>query len=393
MAIVTLSCPHCGFSKDLNNTSIPPIGTKVTCPTCRGSFSYFPAQEEVSIVPSRDLPDDRPPVKSSALPPLPPKLPTPRIPLAAVPKISSNTKKRDLRIILAIIIPVSLVFFYGLSFLYTKITVQLEAEEWNALGAITAFEQNERDGILSKSESLLLASNYDELDKIADEYRSKKVAFTDGEWKLSVLYDGMSYYLRQAPEDNWVNRLDNLKGWVSAKPNSITARVALAECLVGYAFHGRSYAYANEVKEDQWKHFEERLEEAALVLEQAKNLQQVCPGWWAAYQRIALGGSLDKTQYDDFLESAIAYEPTYNVFYFRTAWHLLPRWFGEEGDWEQFATSIADRVGGPDGDILYTRIVWFMDRRAPGKVVYKNPKIMWQRVNNGIKLIKMLNGK
>ena len=41
MALVTLACPHCGFSKDLEESLLPPAGTKVTCPKCR---MHFPLQ-------------------------------------------------------------------------------------------------------------------------------------------------------------------------------------------------------------------------------------------------------------------------------------------------------------------------------------------------------------
>ena len=38
MALVTLTCPHCGYSKELDEMLLPPAGTKVTCPKCRGHF-------------------------------------------------------------------------------------------------------------------------------------------------------------------------------------------------------------------------------------------------------------------------------------------------------------------------------------------------------------------
>lgn len=286
-----------------------------------------------------------------------------------------------------------LILFWISIFILFSGVAHAKTEYWNALAAITSADEKERGMILSPADSRLLASKYDELDKMADYYRATKEKFIDGEWKLSYFYDVWSYYMRNLAEADWVIRLEKLRKWVSAKPNSITARVALADCLVGYAFHGRSFHYANEVKEDQWRRFDDRLKEASEVLEQAKNLRQKCPEWWAVYQRIALGGGWDKTRVSRFLDTAIAYEPTYNVFYFRTAWFLLPWWFGEEGDWEQFAKSVADRIGGHDGDILYARIVWYIDRRSPKNVLDNNPNIDWQRVNSGIQAMKKLNLK
>jgi hypothetical protein len=279
--------------------------------------------------------------------------------------------------------------------IHQAIWLKLQPEKRNerrVLESITKAEQNERNSILTQSESLLLASNFNELDRIADNFRTSKTHFIDGEWKLSVFYDGMSYYMRQAPEDNWINRLEKLRRWVSTKPNSITAHVALAECLVGYAFHGRGGAYSKDVEDAQWKMFNGRLKDASMVLEQVKNLKQKCPGWLSTYQRIALGRKLNKIKIEQLLDMAVAFEPSYNMYYFRTAWLLLPRWLGEEGDWERFAKSRADRVGGPDGDILYARIVWFIDRRSPKDVVDQNQNISWQRVGNGIQLMKKLSG-
>lgn len=38
MALTTLICPHCGFSKDVEKARLPAPGTTVHCPKCRGSF-------------------------------------------------------------------------------------------------------------------------------------------------------------------------------------------------------------------------------------------------------------------------------------------------------------------------------------------------------------------
>lgn len=85
MAMVTLTCPHCGFSKDLDKTSFPSVGTKVTCPKCRGHFTCLETQAETPSVPSGDLPNSASPLTGSPSPPtLPPKLPPPPLPRAAI---------------------------------------------------------------------------------------------------------------------------------------------------------------------------------------------------------------------------------------------------------------------------------------------------------------------
>jgi hypothetical protein len=96
---------------------------------------------------------------------------------------------------------------------------------------------------------------------------------------------------------------------------------------------------------------------------------------------------MNKLDFDGLFEAAIAAEPSYTTFYFRKAWYLLPWWNGQEGDWEHFALASADKVGGKEGDILYARIILFMDRRVPNHVVDNNPRIAWDRVQSGIKAL------
>lgn len=265
------------------------------------------------------------------------------------------------------------------------------AESWDDLVSLTPQELKIREDILKDSETLLLASRFDELDRIANQYRTSKEMFTDGEWKLSVFYEGLSLFLKQAHEDVWQKRLDRLNEWVKTRPQSITARVALAECLVGYAFHGRSGNYSNNVDEYQRRLFFDRLKMAADVLLKARTLKQKCPGWWASIQRVALGLEMDRSEYENLFNEAVAFEPKYNAFYYRKAWHLLPRWFGEEGEWERFARTAADYLGGKEGDALYARIIWYMDRRGNlQNLMIRNPNISWNRVFKGIEAIKSL---
>jgi hypothetical protein len=258
-------------------------------------------------------------------------------------------------------------------------------DDWVALYDQAVLDYTFRINFRNSVDKPLSESKFDGLDAAATSFRASKRQSANGEWTLSVIYEELSYYLRDVSEAEWVTRLERLHAWVAAKPESITARVALAECLIGYAFHGRGGNYAPEVTAQQWSTFDERMNKAEKVLAEASTLKQKCPELWAAYQRLALG---NRSDYDRLFDTAITNEPSYNTFYFRKAWYLLPWWNGEKGEWEQFAKVSADNLGGEAGDILYARIIWFMDRRVPINVVDNNPRISWDRVKRGIELIK-----
>jgi uncharacterized protein DUF4034 len=261
----------------------------------------------------------------------------------------------------------------------------MASEEWDKLVHVSAAERDLRHSIIDQSEALLLASRYDELDRIADQYRKSKETFTNGEWKLSALYEGTSAFKEDtAPENKWKMKLDRLNDWVQKKPQSITARVALAECLTGYAAEKRGTNFASKVTEEQWRGFNENMKKAAEVLIGARTLKEKCPGWWSAFQSVAMAG-MDRETYEKLFNEAISFEPKYSRFYFLKTMYLFPIWYGEEGEWEQFAKSAADGVGGKDGDILYARIVWAADSvYGDRNLKYRNPSISWDRVQRGV---------
>src|SRR4030081_2540551 len=132
---------------------------------------------------------------------------------------------------------------------------------------------------------------YAELDCFADRVRSGKERLPDGRWKLDVFYSGLAspvIYPVHATEEDWNVHLKELGKWTLAKPKSITARVALAEALIGYAWYARGNGLADTVSNSGWKLFDDRVAEAKQILESAWKLPVKCPEWYAVMQTVAL---------------------------------------------------------------------------------------------------------
>src|SRR5215472_490038 len=89
------------------------------------------------------------------------------------------------------------------------------------------------------------------------------------------------------------------------------------------------------------------------ILEKAANLEESCPEWYLTLQHVALGEGWNLRHETELFERAFAAEPEYYYFARAHAYYLLPKWHGEEGDSENFAREIADRVGGSAGNVLY----------------------------------------
>jgi hypothetical protein len=235
---------------------------------------------------------------------------------------------------------------------------------------------------------ILKRAEYDELERIADKYRDTRDLFPDGRWKLPAIYEAVTEVTKKAPEESWQARLEMLERWIKRKPESITAHVALAQYFLKYAFNGRGYSYAPQVTDEGWQLFRERLKVTARFLEKAKKLKNSCPHWWSVSISHAKAAGADRSTFDELLQNAMTRAPLYFENYYRAATNLLPRWNGEKGEWEKFADTAADAVGGPVGDFLYARIIIFMNGIPPNnKIMEESHDIIWPRVKRGLEAI------
>ena len=141
-------------------------------------------------------------------------------------------------------------------------------------------ETKEINDISNQANVLLLAKDYDGLDAFARKLRDSKESYDAGAWKFYFVYCGLDLP-EEASNADWTVRLAALQDWINARTNSITARVAMANDLVTYAWKARGDGFADTVTEEGWQLFNQRLNEAVKVLDAAKLLKEQCPYWWS----------------------------------------------------------------------------------------------------------------
>jgi hypothetical protein len=231
---------------------------------------------------------------------------------------------------------------------------------------------------------LLKQQKFDDLDCIAHAVRSERTRFPGGLWKLHNIYIGLTEPTGHATEEDWTERISLLQTWVTAKPNSITARVALAEAYSGYAWDARGNGYSNTVTDSGWKLFNQREEQAKTILDQAADLPEKCPEWYLAVQQMAEGPE-ERAAF----ERAVAFEPDYYYYYRIHATELLPKWNGEEGDTPAFVAQAADHLGGAKGDILYFQVASNLACACNDPEFYK---LSWERIQKGFAAVEKAYG-
>src|SRR5438045_5757510 len=98
----------------------------------------------------------------------------------------------------------------------------------------------------------MLARKNDQPNELARKYRASKEAYADGLLKLKEVYTGM-IPAEKIPDGEWDKRLTAFRQWIQTRPESITARVALADALTSYGWKARGSDEAYTVTQTGWK--------------------------------------------------------------------------------------------------------------------------------------------
>ena|GEM_PF-1354685 len=235
-----------------------------------------------------------------------------------------------------------------------------------------------RDSVLD----LLANRQFLELEGLAEGFRSEKAKSLRGVWKLHLFYLALSSGLSDRP--SWERRLEMIEKWREAWPDSVTARVALGIFLAAFAFNERGTAYSSEVTEEQRSEFVKLLARARETLEAAEVMDVKCPGVYEGLLHVARGEGWDRREFETVFGKAVALEPGYLAFYYIKAFHLLPQWYGEPGEWERYAEEAAGHTKAMEGMGVYARIVMNMASALDKKdEMFKATRVSWPLMRQG----------
>ncbi|MES2996511.1 MAG: hypothetical protein V4733_06845 [Verrucomicrobiota bacterium] len=268
-----------------------------------------------------------------------------------------------------------------------KHTENITADEMAEAGKVKAHVDpidHEVKDFHRKIREMFRARDFTGLEKIAKELRVSRAIWGNGIWKIDSFYSCMA----PANGENaaaWKLHDEICREWLKSNPASITAHSAYAEFLGAYAWEARGSGYADTVTDKGYELFGERLAGALEIFAKARELPEKDPGLYSAAMRVALGQGWEKADFDRLLDEAHAVEPTYWQFEATRAYSLLPRWYGEPGDWEAFALNAAARKDGL-GNEIYARIVMKQMRFYDN--VFQETKVEWGRVKDGLKLLR-----
>jgi hypothetical protein len=264
----------------------------------------------------------------------------------------------------------------------------LTTSEMAGLSGDTSTDVHAGSDYYNTAYGLLKAGELDQLDCLADSVRSGKERFAGGMWKIHMIYIGLARPPLHATPEDWNTHMELLQRWLAAKPESITAHIALAESYVNWGANARGDGSSDTVSESGWRLLAEREAKAKQILDQASALPTKDPEWYLAMQFVALG-NWEPAARRTLFEQAVKFEPNYYYYYRSYAYSILPKWGGEAGEVEKFLQEAADKIGGDDGNILYFRVA---TDTVCGCQNDQQLDFSWDRIKKGFDAVEKQSG-
>lgn len=207
--------------------------------------------------------------------------------------------------------------------------------------------------------SLLEQGDYAELESLAQINRSERGRFVGGSWRNEMFFGSLAWMPKSTPlkDSDYLQQSEKLKQWVRARPESATARIALAMSYIDAASFARGTGYANTVSDKQWQQYHARAALAKQALIEAATLKDRDAYWYFTMEHVAFREGWDKTDMRELLDQALAFEPDYYHFFRPYTTYLLPQWYGDPGEILVFAKEFASTRPEPSGSITYFQIV------------------------------------
>lgn len=183
----------------------------------------------------------------------------------------------------------------------------------------------------------------------------------------------------------WVEHQQRAQAWLAQNPQSTLAAMTLASAYSKQAWAYRGGGYANTVRDEDMKKFQELNHEALRALFASAEYGRKDPNWWTQLLTYAQYGQVSRHDYAKLAQDAIAAFPKNHDIYFTISHSLLPQWGGSYKAIADLAAQAVANTKTDEGQTFYARIYWnvYGSLAHQSAAVFTRPDVDWTRIRAG----------
>jgi hypothetical protein len=254
--------------------------------------------------------------------------------------------------------------------------------------ATAATELGQRAAISASVQESFRAGDFDRLESMSRKYRTEKSRTSSGLWNLSLFYagldDAMDKETKGLKREAAFNALEEkTRKWAQEFPDSPTGHLAHSLALIKHAWFYRGGGYASSVSPESWAPFKQYIDKSRSHLEKFKTVASVDPRWYETMMIIAKAQSWERSKFDALLNEALRREPLFYQTYFSALEYLLPKWYGNIQEIEDFAQNAVSRTKKQEGLAMYARIYWYASQTQFQNDIINNSLVEWPQMKRG----------
>jgi hypothetical protein len=233
---------------------------------------------------------------------------------------------------------------------------------WLTIGEVRADEPSQKLAIVPGDlEQTLSRGEFDRLEDLASEYRSTQRRTLGGYWALYTFYKNLAGFKgdgcgcgNDTSDVAFEDKHKQLEVWLATKPQSLTARITLANMWTSYAWMRRGHGYGGQTSDAQWGRYFEDLGRADDLLSGIDPAAD--PMVLLIEMRTAERSENPRSRLDELYVQATKAFPTFIPYYTRRYSALQERWYGRPGEAKAYIQSLLLSPGGEEGKILYAAV-------------------------------------
>jgi hypothetical protein len=131
---------------------------------------------------------------------------------------------------------------------------------------------------------------------------------------------------------------------------------------LGHALVARGSDWGYTVTDTASKQIAERSENCFACLREARKFLQTQKDYafYSITLRACLWANVDRNDYEEIFNEGVQNAPDYSPIYEYKAYYLLPRWYGQQGEWETFARTMSKRKDIPGSEEIFARCALYL---------------------------------